>query len=514
MHWHWLDSCDSTSNQVQSKLRQGDAPPFAVISSEQSAGRGRRGRSWSSPEGNLYVSFALPKLDDDPRVQGLAPLKAAAVICAVVQQKFGIGLTIKWPNDLLFAGKKLGGVLVETSSDGHASGILCVGLGLNIKLAPERMGDDPTVPWPGTLEAALGCELDAEATISTLAHGFYEAWVALPPSGILDLWRQYATAPGQTWRKIGETQAWLQGEPQPTGELELLDPSGQKPPMRLSSIDHQLHWAYAYGARDSEVMAVADCGNTRTKLAIFTPASAPEPAFRVELAHQDASALAQALTRATSVPVAQAPVWYLGSVNPEASQRLAQAARSVGQNVSPIPKRRYRTHGSYATEALGADRLAAIEGTMALWRQRPSTMPWQEAEQLVVISLGTATTLDALTKSGEHLGGYILPGPALALRSLEGATGLLPQLAVSLLRHPGGLGSDTESAMVFGVRAMIMGAAAELARAAGFVPQVPWLLTGGDAEVFADGLPKQRQNLTSVYPDLVLHGLRIMALGG
>lgn len=107
--------------------------PFAICAKSQIQGRGRRGRSWISEPGNLYVTFALsqemlaaPNLVS--LVAGLALYEALSSFKAVKE----MGLTLKWPNDVLLARKKIAGLLVEKLSEDYL-----IGVGANLQSAPE-----------------------------------------------------------------------------------------------------------------------------------------------------------------------------------------------------------------------------------------------------------------------------------------------------------------------------------------------------------------------------------------
>jgi len=126
---------DSTSSELQ--RRGAIAPDFSVLLAEtQSAGRGRRGRQWLSPPGlNLYLS-CLKRFD-----QGFAALGGLSLAIGVIVMRtletLGIGGTgLKWPNDIVAAQGKLGGILVELSGEYQGPCAAIVGIGLNLRLTP------------------------------------------------------------------------------------------------------------------------------------------------------------------------------------------------------------------------------------------------------------------------------------------------------------------------------------------------------------------------------------------
>jgi len=165
----------STNDEARRRARDGDPGRLWVIARRQTQGRGRRGRSWASPPGNLHASALLI----DP-----APIAVAAQIGfvagvalrnALADLGAGEDVRLKWPNDVVRRGAKLAGLLVEglTLADGRLACV--VGVGVNCVHAPEGL------PYPAdTLENALGRPVAAETLFAALAPRFDEA---------LALWR-------------------------------------------------------------------------------------------------------------------------------------------------------------------------------------------------------------------------------------------------------------------------------------------------------------------------------------
>jgi BirA family biotin operon repressor/biotin-[acetyl-CoA-carboxylase] ligase len=127
----------STNDEAMSRARDGDPGGLWVCAEAQASGRGRNGRVWTSPAGNLYASLLL--LDPAPRERAaeLGFVAGTALACALREILAGDArLAIKWPNDILFAGAKLGGILLESTdlSDGRFA---CVaGFGVNCASHP------------------------------------------------------------------------------------------------------------------------------------------------------------------------------------------------------------------------------------------------------------------------------------------------------------------------------------------------------------------------------------------
>ncbi len=128
-----LDSVDSTNDEAMRRASQGATMPLAVISREQTKGRGRLGRSWlSEPNGNLYLSFASsPEVPPD-RLPTITPW-VGVNLCSMLADTTGVSPAVKWPNDLLLAGRKVGGILTEARLDADRIRDLVIGCGLNLK---------------------------------------------------------------------------------------------------------------------------------------------------------------------------------------------------------------------------------------------------------------------------------------------------------------------------------------------------------------------------------------------
>jgi BirA family transcriptional regulator, biotin operon repressor / biotin---[acetyl-CoA-carboxylase] ligase len=134
---------DSTNEEARRRAAAGDVGPRWLVTEAQTAGRGRLGRQWSSPRGNLFATALLPY----PRAATDATLAPFAAGLAVVDAARILGvdagsLRLKWPNDLLSGPAKLAGILIET---GMLQGGLwmAAGFGVNVAIAPDR-NDRPT----------------------------------------------------------------------------------------------------------------------------------------------------------------------------------------------------------------------------------------------------------------------------------------------------------------------------------------------------------------------------------
>jgi BirA family transcriptional regulator, biotin operon repressor / biotin---[acetyl-CoA-carboxylase] ligase len=132
-----FDEIDSTNEEARRRAIAGDTGPSWLVARRQSAGRGRMGRLWDSPEGNLFAT-ALLSYPESPAQATLASFAAGlAVIDAA--KTVGVDVTslrLKWPNDVLADGAKLAGILIETGSAGGALW-MAAGFGVNVAQAPQ-----------------------------------------------------------------------------------------------------------------------------------------------------------------------------------------------------------------------------------------------------------------------------------------------------------------------------------------------------------------------------------------
>jgi BirA family biotin operon repressor/biotin-[acetyl-CoA-carboxylase] ligase len=131
-----LDEVDSTNDEAARQLAAGRPDPFVVLARRQSRGRGRFGRAWhSAANGNLYGSFAFrPRVPPD-RMQTFT-LWMGVNVCELIVNFTGLAPGLKWPNDLVFGGRKAGGMLTEARVDADQIRDLVFGLGLNVNSSP------------------------------------------------------------------------------------------------------------------------------------------------------------------------------------------------------------------------------------------------------------------------------------------------------------------------------------------------------------------------------------------
>ncbi len=156
---------DSTNARARELAEAGAPGGLVVTAEEQSAGRGRQGRSWFAPAGTaLLYSALLRPLGERP----LLPLAVPAAVCEAAEALAPVRCQIKWPNDVWVEGRKLAGVLVEGRPEADAGGWAVVGVGLNLAIPPEDLPEElretATSLGAGTTLAIALEELNARLT--------------------------------------------------------------------------------------------------------------------------------------------------------------------------------------------------------------------------------------------------------------------------------------------------------------------------------------------------------------
>jgi BirA family biotin operon repressor/biotin-[acetyl-CoA-carboxylase] ligase len=139
--WRFVrfDAIDSTNEEARRRALAGDAGHLWIVAAEQTAGRGRRGRVWISPKGNLHAS-ALMIDPCPPAVAAQLGFVAGVALARAARDLGAADVGLKWPNDLISGGAKCAGVLIEGVGLGGGRAAYVVGVGVNCAHAPEGLG--------------------------------------------------------------------------------------------------------------------------------------------------------------------------------------------------------------------------------------------------------------------------------------------------------------------------------------------------------------------------------------
>ncbi len=164
-----LEETTSTNEDMKKAAASGEVEGLVIWAKRQTAGKGRQGRVWDSPQGNLYVSLLL-RPSCAARDLGLYSFVTALAVQEAIQKLAeGADIKLKWPNDVLVSDKKISGVLLESilGADGKVEGLV-IGVGINVAEHPEK------TLYPATSLRAEGFERDVEDVLEAFLNAFGE----------------------------------------------------------------------------------------------------------------------------------------------------------------------------------------------------------------------------------------------------------------------------------------------------------------------------------------------------
>lgn len=176
---YYRECCSSTNTELKELARHGAAHGSVLWASRQTAGRGRMGRRFESPEGGLYLSILWRPGRKPEDCLCLTPC-AAVAISRCIEKHCGLSPEIKWPNDLQLGGRKLCGILTEGSFDAMGRFFVVLGLGLNVNntgFSPELCGKATSL----SLEAGRDFSIpELAAACDNALEEMYESCFAEP----------------------------------------------------------------------------------------------------------------------------------------------------------------------------------------------------------------------------------------------------------------------------------------------------------------------------------------------
>jgi BirA family biotin operon repressor/biotin-[acetyl-CoA-carboxylase] ligase len=224
-----FDEIDSTNEEARRRAAAGERGPLWITARRQNAGRGRRGREWVSPEGNLMATLLIAPGVAPPEAARLSFVAALAVHDLVAAYAKHANVRVKWPNDVLVDGKKVAGILLESSGTEGQDIVpwLAIGIGVNLGQAPTDAA------YPATFVGAHGSAPSPAEALAELAEAWetrFRVWRVSGFSAIRDAWLAVAAGIGQQVEIRLPTET-LQGRFEtlmPDGALSLLLPSGAR----------------------------------------------------------------------------------------------------------------------------------------------------------------------------------------------------------------------------------------------------------------------------------------------
>lgn len=219
----YRESLGSTNELAKQLARSGAPEGLLVVADEQTAGKGRLGRAWSTPPGSALAMSLLLRPNLPPYHAPRITLAAAVAVCEAVREVTGLPAGIKWPNDLQVNGRKVCGILTEMEAEIDRVAFVILGIGLNVHLKREEM--DPAFRESATSlaeEGAVG--LRRAALVQAIMARFepiYQELTAGHFDRVLARWRALSVTLGAPVRALH-----VGGEVQVEGVAEGVDEEG------------------------------------------------------------------------------------------------------------------------------------------------------------------------------------------------------------------------------------------------------------------------------------------------
>lgn len=498
--------CASSNDEILelARIAPDKAHKTVCVTHLQSKGRGRQGRKWSHRLGECLM-FSFGWVFDRPQYElgSLSPV--AAVACRRALLRLGLETQIKWPNDLVVGRDKLGGILIETVRTGGKT-VAVVGIGINFVL-PKEVENAASVQSLFQTASRRG-NADAAVLLETLLAELDAVLVQYARDGFAPFVAEYQAANRDHGKAVlllrnGETvcEGTVSGVDEKgilhldTGDGRQTVVSGEislRPDDRPVSVPRK---------REPERFLLLDGGNSRLKWAwvengtFATVGSAP---------YRDLSPLGAEWAEKADGNVRIVGCAVCGeSKKAQVQEQLARKIEWLPSSAQALGIRNHYRH----PEEHGSDRWFNALGSRRFSRNA-----------CVVVSCGTAVTVDALTDDGHYLGGTIMPGFHLMKESLAVRTANLNRPAGKRYPFPTTTSNAIASGMMDAVCGSVMMMHCRLKEKNGEDKPVDVIITGGGAAKVAEALPPAflAENTVRVADNLVIHGLLnlIAAEGG
>ena len=234
----YFDSIGSTNNEALAWATSGAKDLSLVIADEQTAGRGRLNRKWFTPKGTA-LAFSLilrPTAEEKPHLTRVVGWAALAIADALRTR--GLVSLIKWPNDVLLNGRKVAGILVESTWSGEDVDCAVVGIGVNV--LKEAVPSDELLLFPATsLEEALGSDVQREKVLHDILAGLIALRPHLGSDSFITSWEKSLAFRGEQVQVEQGDGSAIAGKLlglEPDGSLRVSDESGSSVTVRFGDV--------------------------------------------------------------------------------------------------------------------------------------------------------------------------------------------------------------------------------------------------------------------------------------
>ncbi|HYF76019.1 MAG TPA: biotin--[acetyl-CoA-carboxylase] ligase [Symbiobacteriaceae bacterium] len=219
----YRESVGSTNDLAKQMARAGAPEGLLVIADEQTAGKGRLGRAWTTPRGSAIAMSLVLRPELSPVQAPRVTLVAAVAVAEAVREVTGLPVGIKWPNDLQLQGRKFCGILTEMEAEIDRIAFIVCGMGLNVNLPRESLPEEFRSSAT-SLMAELGAPVSRAALVQAVLarlETVYGELIAGRFDAVLDRWRALSITLGQPVRVLSVT-----GEATVEGVAEDVDEEG------------------------------------------------------------------------------------------------------------------------------------------------------------------------------------------------------------------------------------------------------------------------------------------------
>ena len=489
-----LNECPSSNDCVLEKAKQSPqaAHRALVVAHQQSCGRGRQGKSWQNRLGECLM-FSLGWAFERPQHELGALALVAALACRQALHKLGVQAQIKWPNDLVVGADKLGGILIETVRSGGRS-VAVIGIGINFVLPKE-------VAQAASVQAVLSAERKAGVSAEALLDALLAELAALLPvfdtQGFAPMLADYQAAnrdQGRPVRLLQQGQTVHEGVVAgvtEAGALKLITEAGERIVVS-GEISLRLPEAATPAPSVPKGYLLLDGGNSQLKWAWVHGGEIGEigraPYRDLGKLGEEWRARSDGISRIIGSAVCgETKKALVAEQLPQPIEWLASMPQGLGI------RNHYRNPAEHGADrwfnALGARRFSS--------------------HACVVVSCGTAVTIDALTEDNHYLGGTIMPGFHLMKEAMAQKTANLNRPIGRVYPFPTTTANALASGMMDAVCGSILLMHARLQEKAGDGRPVDVVLTGGGAAKVAQALPSAfiLDNTVKIVDNLVIYGL-------